>query len=239
MPQCHRRPGVNATAQPCSQGSRVGLFLFWWCGAHPDLHSFPTRRSSDLTRWLRFAERPSIVVTRFPATAATGVTHERVATPSRWTVHAPHCAMPQPNLVPVRPRESRSTHSSGVSGASVTVRDLPLRTKVIGAIGRAPLRRFVRDRKLIWRPDRWKGEGLLHRCRAGAVRTAPFVPFSRAMTTYARRLGLFSGTMAVIGGTIGGGIFRTPATLGARGAEPMRALAMLVERGGVAVGRQT
>src|SRR5438876_6434529 len=57
-------------------------------------------------------------------------------------------------------------------------------------------------------------------CCAGAapaaVRTAPFVPFSRAMTTYARRLGLFSATMAVAGGIIGGGIFRTPATVAQR-----------------------
>ena len=30
------------------------------------------------------------------------------------------------------------------------------------------------------------------------------------MTTYARRLGLFSGTMAVIGGIIGSGIFLNP-----------------------------
>src|SRR5439155_328212 len=61
-------------------------------------------------------------------------------------------------------------------------------------------------------------------CCAGAapaaVRTAPFVPFSRAMTTYARRLGLFSGTMAVIGGIIGGGIFRTPATVAQRVGSP-------------------
>jgi basic amino acid/polyamine antiporter, APA family len=35
-------------------------------------------------------------------------------------------------------------------------------------------------------------------------------------TTYARRLGLFSATMAVAGGIIGGGIFRTPATVAAR-----------------------
>ena len=40
------------------------------------------------------------------------------------------------------------------------------------------------------------------------------IPFS--MTTYARRLGLFSGTMAVVGGIIGGGIFRTPATVAER-----------------------
>jgi len=36
------------------------------------------------------------------------------------------------------------------------------------------------------------------------------------VTTYARRLGLFSATMAVAGGIIGGGIFRTPATVAQR-----------------------
>src|SRR5207245_4162002 len=40
--------------------------------------------------------------------------------------------------------------------------------------------------------------------------------FLPTMTTYARRLGLFSGTMAVVGGIIGGGIFRTPATVAER-----------------------
>src|SRR4029077_15340995 len=36
------------------------------------------------------------------------------------------------------------------------------------------------------------------------------------MTQYARRLGLFSGTMAVVGGIVGGGTFRTPATVAER-----------------------
>ncbi|HEU5039368.1 MAG TPA: amino acid permease [Gemmatimonadales bacterium] len=36
------------------------------------------------------------------------------------------------------------------------------------------------------------------------------------MTTYARRLGLFSSTMAVVGGIVGGGIFRTPAVVAER-----------------------
>jgi APA family basic amino acid/polyamine antiporter len=40
------------------------------------------------------------------------------------------------------------------------------------------------------------------------------------MTTYARRLGLFSGSMAVIGGIIGGGIFRTPAVVAERLGSP-------------------
>ena len=45
------------------------------------------------------------------------------------------------------------------------------------------------------------------------------------MTTYARRLGLFSGTMAVIGGIIGGGIFRTPAAVAERLGSPTLILA--------------
>ena len=45
------------------------------------------------------------------------------------------------------------------------------------------------------------------------------------MTTYARRLGLFSATMAVVGGIIGGGIFRTPAAVAARVGDPALALA--------------
>ena len=63
-----------------------------------------------------------------PTAAETGVMHERTGTPSRCTVQAPHMAMPQPNLVPVRPASSRKNHSSGmcgspskVSGCSFTV----------------------------------------------------------------------------------------------------------------------
>ena len=47
-------------------------------------------------------------------------TQERTATPSMCTVQAPHCAMPQPYLVPVRPTCSRITHSSGVLGSTST-----------------------------------------------------------------------------------------------------------------------
>src|SRR2546427_597018 len=42
------------------------------------------------------------------------------------------------------------------------------------------------------------------------------LPFLPTMTTYARRLGLFSATMPVVGGIIGGGIFRTPAVAAER-----------------------
>src|SRR5919109_480279 len=49
--------------------------------------------------------------------AATGSEQDRNGFPSRKTVHAPHWAIPQPNLVPIRPSVSRSTHSSGVLGS--------------------------------------------------------------------------------------------------------------------------
>src|SRR6266513_2163022 len=55
------------------------------------------------------------------------------------------------------------------------------------------------------------------------------------MTTYARRLGLFSGTMAVVGGIIGGGIFRTPATVAERLHSPSLVLLAWVIGGIVAL----
>src|SRR6266540_1529420 len=97
------------------------------CGTSSSIHA-------RCTTCERFLDRPSIVVTRLPATADTGSTQVRVATPSRWTVQAPHWAMPQPNFVPVRPRVSRSTQRSGVSGVTLTVSRLPLTVKVIAAM---------------------------------------------------------------------------------------------------------
>jgi len=55
------------------------------------------------------------------------------------------------------------------------------------------------------------------------------------MTTYARRLGLFSGSMAVIGGIIGGGIFRTPAVVASRLGSPSAILAAWVAGGAIAI----
>src|SRR3954470_16027107 len=70
-----------------------------------------------------------MVATFLPATADSGVWHERTGWPSMCTVHAPHSAAPQPNLVPVRPSSSRTTHSSGVSGSACEATALPLRLK--------------------------------------------------------------------------------------------------------------
>ena len=55
------------------------------------------------------------------------------------------------------------------------------------------------------------------------------------MTTYLRRLGLFSGTMAVVGGIIGGGIFRTPATVAERVSSAGMVLVMWIAGGVVAL----
>jgi hypothetical protein len=43
-----------------------------------------------------------------------------------WTVQAPHCATPQPNLVPVRPTASRIAQSKGMFGSISSVVGLPL-----------------------------------------------------------------------------------------------------------------
>src|SRR5580704_3381738 len=66
------------------------------------------------------ADNPSMVVIFFDPTEETGVWHERTASPSRCTVHAPHSPIPQPYFVPVMLSLSRSTHKRGVSGAIST-----------------------------------------------------------------------------------------------------------------------
>src|SRR5690349_16202862 len=43
--------------------------------------------------------------------------HARAASPSTWTVQAPHKAIPQPNFVPVSPNSSRRYQSSGIDGS--------------------------------------------------------------------------------------------------------------------------
>src|SRR5258707_45471 len=67
-----------------------------------------------------------MVVIPFVPTELTRIKHERMATPSRCTVQAPHNPLPQPYLVPVSPSESRSTHSSGVSGSPSNSTDCAL-----------------------------------------------------------------------------------------------------------------
>src|SRR5215467_13435011 len=88
-----------------------------------------------------------MVVICLPTAAATGVEHERTATPSIWTVQAPHCAMPQPYLVPVRPTFSRNAHKSGILGSTSTLCDWPLMLRV--GILLLPFHRRRQRRQLI------------------------------------------------------------------------------------------
>src|SRR5882762_2747208 len=72
-----------------------------------------------------------MVVILLPAAALNGVEQDRAAWPFTCTVQAPHSAMPQPYLVPVMPRWSRSTHRRGVSASASTDMGLPLTFRVI------------------------------------------------------------------------------------------------------------
>src|ERR1700758_2870131 len=75
-----------------------------------------------------------MVVMLLPATCETGVEQERVEVPSTCTVQAPHNPAPHPNFVPVSCRVSRNTQSSGVSGATLTLRSFPFTRSVISTI---------------------------------------------------------------------------------------------------------
>src|SRR3546814_11747890 len=82
--------------------------------------------SSDLCSLCeRSFDKPSTVRTDLPSTSPTGTEQERCASPSICTVHAPHRALLQPNLVPVRPASSRITHSSGLAGSTSVRTDSP------------------------------------------------------------------------------------------------------------------
>src|SRR5712664_4916328 len=73
------------------------------------------------------AESPSIVtILSVGLTVLTGTEQERRTSPLMCTEQAPHCATPQPYLVPVRPTCSRMTHRSGVPASACTSRTLPL-----------------------------------------------------------------------------------------------------------------
>ena len=67
-----------------------------------------------------------MVVIFLPAASEIGVLQERIGSPSRCTVQAPHSAAPQPNLVPVIPSVSRKAHRMGVAGSASTVYSRPL-----------------------------------------------------------------------------------------------------------------
>jgi len=67
------------------------------------------------------AESPSMVVMSLLATSPTVMPQESTGRLPISTVHAPHCWIPQPNLVPVKPTVSRNAQSNGVSGSRLRV----------------------------------------------------------------------------------------------------------------------
>src|SRR5204863_9752528 len=79
-------------------------------------------------------------------TSLTRMEQERWTSPLMCTAQAPHWAMPQPYLVPVRPTCSRKAQSRGVSPSTFTSTVLPftfsLATVVLlGESARGPTRR--------------------------------------------------------------------------------------------------
>src|SRR5258707_7360560 len=94
------------------------------CGTSSSIHAF-------CSGCVRSEDSPSIVVTCFPSARDTGATQERIALPSRCTVHAPQSAIPQPNFVPVNPSDSRSTHNKGVDGSTSTCTAFPFTKKLV------------------------------------------------------------------------------------------------------------
>src|SRR5258708_21395944 len=67
-----------------------------------------------------------VTILSLALTAESGTEQERITSPLMCTEHAPHCATPQPYLVPVSPTCSRITQSRGVSLSTSTSRTLPL-----------------------------------------------------------------------------------------------------------------
>ena len=87
------------------------------------------RRDDDRAVLIRLVAVHEVRALR--ATVAARRWHDRIAVPLTCTVHAPHCAMPQPNFVPFMSRTSRSTQSRGMSAGTSTVVDFPLTLNVI------------------------------------------------------------------------------------------------------------
>jgi hypothetical protein len=76
---------------------------------------------------------PSTVVISRSATMPTGTRQADISRPSTRMLQAPHTPTPHPSLVPVRPRSSRRTSSTGRAGGVRTDRVRPLTVTVIGS----------------------------------------------------------------------------------------------------------
>src|SRR5262245_28315535 len=74
---------------------------------------------------------PSTVVIRDPTPWQAGIRQEFTSLSSTMTEQAPHSPSPQPSLVPVSLRSSRSTSSKRFMGGTSTLRAMPLTSNSI------------------------------------------------------------------------------------------------------------
>ena len=117
--------GLGLSASSAAAAMIMPLWQKPHCGTSSAIHAFCSGCDPC-------GDRPSMVtIFSLALTVETGRRHVRIGTPSMSTVHAPHCATPQPYLVPVNPSCSRNTHNSGVSGSTSTLCTLPLTFKVV------------------------------------------------------------------------------------------------------------
>src|SRR5262245_37125650 len=124
-------PSMSASVGWGLAASRAAALMIWPDWQYPHWGTSSSAQAA-WTFWPSgVAPMASMVTIFLPAAAETGVLHERMGWPSMCTVQAPHSAMPQPNLVPVIPRVSRMTHSSGVSGSTSTLWAWPLTSRLI------------------------------------------------------------------------------------------------------------
>src|SRR2546430_9081378 len=111
--------------------SRLEACMIWPLWQYPHCGTFRRCQAACTLRPSGVPPMASMVVMALPAAAEIGVMQERVATPSRCTVHAPHSAIPHPNFVPVRPNSSRSVHRMGVSRSEEHTSELQSQSNIV------------------------------------------------------------------------------------------------------------
>src|SRR5712692_2189850 len=107
-----------------------------------------------------------MVVTWLPCAIMIGMTQVRIGAPSICMVQAPQTPMPQPNLLPVRRRCSRTTHNSGTSSGPSNSAGTPLTenlTDMSDSLSGVGAESIVRERHHVEPPAGRIQQGLRHR----------------------------------------------------------------------------
>src|SRR6267142_338053 len=183
-------PSISASLGWAFFATSADADMIWPDWQYP--HCTTSRSSQACCTFLPAGVSPiaSMVVIFFPATAATGVTQERIGCPSRCTVQAPHNAIPQPNFVPVSRHVYRHVASVDVQGCheSLSVRERlhlceaaihkQLRSRDVTAVVGGEKRHRLRDLIRCAEPAEWNRGGnhlraLLARFRGSEQLTQP------------------------------------------------------------------